>query len=71
MKQEIEESKPSAEQPLDLSTKKSTPSNSPRPSTVASEPMTSDSEDDMKPIPLNLVSTLPKSVKSSIHSANQ
>ena len=35
----------SSEQPLDLSTKKSTPSNSPRPSTVTSELMTSDSED--------------------------
>lgn len=35
----------SGDLPLDLSTKKSTPSNSPRPSTGISEPVTSDSED--------------------------
>lgn len=45
------------DQPLDLSTKKSTPSNSPHPSTVKSEPMTSDDEDEKEhDVPLNLVS---------------
>jgi len=44
------------EQPLDLSTKKSTPSNSPGPSTITSE-VTSDSEDasGLNTQPLNLV----------------
>lgn len=50
---EVKEQQPSpqpinlgnGEQPLDLSTKKSTPSNSPRPSIGISEPITSDSED--------------------------
>lgn len=50
----------SGEQPLDLSRKKSTPSNSPRPSLGVSEPVTSDSEDTNGmggfSQPLNLVS---------------
>lgn len=56
-----EELNSSGEQPLDLSTKKSTPSNSPRPSTGPSDTFTSDSEDmnggsGAADGPLNLVS---------------
>ncbi|ODN04861.1 Zinc finger E-box-binding homeobox protein zag-1 [Orchesella cincta] len=61
------------EQPLDLSTKKSTPSNSPRPSMGISEPVTSDSEDTNGLSgfnqPLNL-KTSPNSSPFAGHSTN-
>ncbi|CAL8130608.1 unnamed protein product [Orchesella dallaii] len=61
------------EQPLDLSTKKSTPSNSPRPSTGISEPVTSDSDDTNGLSgfnqPLNL-KTSPNSSPFAGHSTN-